>query len=90
MPGTQNQSLPGFYVNVTFNNPQLGSRFARKLHRCLWEQNAHALEQQAVRTTSFLTNQLAEAKGKLDAQDAKLAQFKKQYLGSLPERNRQT
>jgi len=49
------------------------------------EQNAHALEQQAARTTSFLSQQLDEAKAKLDAQDAKLAQFKRQYLGSLPE-----
>jgi polysaccharide chain length determinant protein (PEP-CTERM system associated) len=49
------------------------------------EQNARAQEQQATRTTSFLSQQLAEAKTKLDAQDAKLAQFKRQYLGSLPE-----
>jgi uncharacterized protein involved in exopolysaccharide biosynthesis len=49
------------------------------------EQNARALEHQAAQTTSFLTQQLAEAKAKLDAQDARLAQFKRQYLGSLPE-----
>ena len=85
MPGTQNQSLPGFYVNVTFNNPQLGQQICTEITSMFMEQNAHALEQQAVRTTSFLSQQLAEAKGKLDAQDAKLAQFKKQYLGSLPE-----
>lgn len=49
------------------------------------EQNARALEQQAVRTASFIGQQLQEAKTKLDEQDAKLAQFKRQYIGSLPE-----
>jgi polysaccharide chain length determinant protein (PEP-CTERM system associated) len=85
MPGTQNQSLPGFYVNVTFNNPQLGQQICTEITSMFMEQNARALEQQAAQTTSFLSQQLAEAKGKLDAQDGKLAQFKRQYLGSLPE-----
>src|SRR5216683_268944 len=85
MPGTQSQSLPGFYVNVTFNNPRLGQQICTEITSMFMEQNAHALEQQAARTTSFLSQQLEEAKAKLDAQDAKLAQFKKQYLGSLPE-----
>ncbi len=85
MPGTQNQSLPGFYVSVAFNNPQLGQQICSEITSMFMEQNAHALEQQAARTTSFLSRQLDEAKTKLDAQDAKLAQFKKQYLGSLPE-----
>jgi len=85
MQGTQNQSLPGFYVSVAFNNPQLGQQICSEITSMFMEQNAQALEQQATRTTSFLSQQLNEAKTKLDAQDAKLAQFKKQYLGSLPE-----
>jgi polysaccharide chain length determinant protein (PEP-CTERM system associated) len=85
MPGTQNQGLPGFYVNVTFDSPQLGQQICAEITSMFMEQNAHALEQQAARTTSFLSQQLDEAKAKLDAQDAKLAQFKRQYLGSLPE-----
>src|SRR6266481_50895 len=85
MPGTQSQSLRGFYVSVAFNNPQLGQQICSEITSMFMEQNAHALEQQAARTTSFLSQQLDEAKTKLDAQDAKLAQFKRQYLGSLPE-----
>jgi polysaccharide chain length determinant protein (PEP-CTERM system associated) len=49
------------------------------------EQNARERKQQANETTSFLSKQLEEAKKSLDDQDAKLAQFKRQYLGSLPE-----
>jgi polysaccharide chain length determinant protein (PEP-CTERM system associated) len=85
MPGTQNQSLPGFRVNVTFNDPQVAQQICTEITSMFMEQNAHALEQQAARTTSFLSQQLDEAKAKLDEQDAKLARFKRQYLGSLPE-----
>src|SRR6266478_1354684 len=42
-------------------------------------------ERQASQTTSFLSGQLDEAKSKLDEQDAKLAQFKRLHLGSLPQ-----
>jgi len=54
------------------------------------EQNAHALEQQAVADNFLSEPTTGRGEGKTDAQDAKLAQFKKQYLGSLPEENRQT
>jgi polysaccharide chain length determinant protein (PEP-CTERM system associated) len=85
MAGTQNRSLPGFYVNVIFANPQLAQQICTEITSMFMEQNAHALEQQAARTTSFLSEQLDEAKAKLDEQDARLAEFKRRYLGSLPE-----
>jgi polysaccharide chain length determinant protein (PEP-CTERM system associated) len=84
MPGTQG-SLPGFSVNVSFNNPQLAQQICTEITSMFMEQNARSMEQQASRTTSFIGQQLEEAKGKLDEQDAKLAQFKRQYIGLLPE-----
>lgn len=85
MPGTQDRSLPGFTVNVTFNNPQLAQQICTEITSMFIEQNARTLEQQASRTTSFIGQQLGEAKAKLDEQDSKLAQFKRQYIGLLPE-----
>jgi len=85
MPGTQDRSLAGFKVSVSFDNPQTAQQICTEITSMFMEQNARALEQQAVRTTSFLGQQLDEAKAKLDEQDAKLAQFKRQYLGLLPE-----
>jgi len=85
MPGTQNRNLPGFSVNVTFANPQLAQKICTEITSMFMEQNSHALELQAAQTTSFLTQQLDEAKAKLDEQDARLAAFKRQYLGSLPD-----
>jgi polysaccharide chain length determinant protein (PEP-CTERM system associated) len=85
MPGTQNRNLPGFSVNVTFDNPQLAQQICTEITSMFMKQNSQGLEQQAAQTNSFLTQQLDEAKAKLDEQDARLARFKRQYLGSLPD-----
>jgi polysaccharide chain length determinant protein (PEP-CTERM system associated) len=85
MQGTGAHQLPGFYIAATFDNPQLAQQVCTEITSMFLEQNARQTEQQATRTTNFLGEQLAEAKQKLDEQDAKLAQFKRQYLGSLPE-----
>jgi polysaccharide chain length determinant protein (PEP-CTERM system associated) len=85
MAGTEDRSMPGFSVKVTFDNPQSAQQICTSVTSMFMEQNASALEEQAVRTTSFLSQQLEEAKANLDQQDAKLAQFKRQYMGSLPE-----
>ena len=85
MPGTQNHSLPGFYVSVAFDNPQTAQQICTEITSMFMQQNSREREQQAVQTTSFLNAQLEEAKRKLDDQDKKLAAFKRQFLGSLPE-----
>jgi protein tyrosine kinase modulator len=85
MQGTDNRQLPGFYVDVEFNNAKTAQQICSEITSMFLEQNTKEREQQASRTTSFLSGQLEEAKAKLDEQDAKLAQFKRQYLGSLPE-----
>src|SRR5712664_4780657 len=84
-PGTQSRQLPGFYVNVTFDNPEIAQQICSEITSMFLEQNARERKQQANETTSFLSKQLEEAKKNLVDQDAKLAQFKQQYLGSLPE-----
>jgi polysaccharide chain length determinant protein (PEP-CTERM system associated) len=85
MAGTENRQLPGFSVAVDFSSPALAQQICSEIMSMFLEQNTQEREQQASRTTSFLTQELEEAKTKLDEQDAKLAQFKRQYLGSLPE-----
>jgi len=84
-PGTQSRQLPGFYVAVTFDNPQIAQQICTEITSMFLEQNARERKQQATETTSFLSKQVEEAKKNLDDQDAKLAQFKRQYLGSLPQ-----
>jgi polysaccharide chain length determinant protein (PEP-CTERM system associated) len=85
MPGIQYANLPGFSVNVTFNNPQLAQQICTEVTSMFMEQDARDIDDKAKRTTSFISQQLDEAKGKLDEQDAKLAQFKRQHIDNLPE-----
>lgn len=86
MQGTQqNRQLPGFYIIVNFDTAQMAQQICTEITSMFLEQNAREREQQATRTTTFLGGQLDEAKKKLDDQDAKLARFKMQYLGSLPQ-----
>lgn len=84
-PGMLDQSMPGFHVSVVFNSPVTAQEICREITSMFVEQSSKALEQQAASTNEFINQQLGDAKAKLDAQDAKLAQFKRQFLGSLPD-----
>jgi polysaccharide chain length determinant protein (PEP-CTERM system associated) len=85
MQGSVTRQPPGFHVSVTFNEPQVAQQICTEITSMFMEQNAKRREQQAADTTHFLTQQLDEAKAKLNEQDANLAKFKQKYLGSLPE-----
>jgi polysaccharide chain length determinant protein (PEP-CTERM system associated) len=84
-PGTQTRQLPGFYVDVTFGNPRTAQQICSEITSMILAQDADDRNIQINVTTTFLSQQLEEAKKSLDAQDAKLAQFKRQYLGELPD-----
>lgn len=85
MQGTRDNSLPGFHVQVALSTPQLAQQVCTEITSMFLEQNTRSREQQAAQTTSFLTQQLDEAKAKLDEQDGRLAKFKSRYLGALPD-----
>ncbi|PYT96389.1 MAG: lipopolysaccharide biosynthesis protein [Acidobacteria bacterium] len=85
MQGTRDNSLPGFHVAVTLGSSRLAQQVCTEITSMFLEQNSRAREQQAAKTTSFLSGQLEDAKAKLDEQDARLAKFKSRYLGALPE-----
>jgi polysaccharide chain length determinant protein (PEP-CTERM system associated) len=85
MPGSVNRQPPGFHVSVTFDNAALAQQICSQITSMFMEQNVKRREQQAADTTEFLSQQLAEAKAKLDEQDKKLADFKSRNLGVLPE-----
>lgn len=85
MPGTMDQSLPGFHVSVVFDSPVTAQEICQEITQMFTEQNSKVLEQQAANTNDFIKQQLSDAKANLDAQDAKLAEFKRRNLGSLPD-----
>ena len=85
MPGTQNRQLPGFYVKVTFDDPRVAQRICSEITTMFMEQNNKDIDAQGTQATEFFVQQVDEAKRNLDEQDAKLAEFKKKYMGSLPD-----
>src|SRR5258708_2548198 len=85
MPGIQYANFPGFSVNVTFGNPQLAQQICTEITSMFMEQDDRDINDKANITTKFISEQLDEAKAKLDEQDGKLAQFKRQHMGDLPE-----
>ena len=89
MAETRTASLPGFSVGVTLDNPQTAQQVCTAVTSLFIEENLQLRQEHSEDTTEFLTQQLNDAKANLDAQDAKLAAFQTQHLGTLPE-NEQT
>ncbi len=85
MAQTSSQGLPGFTVSVTFGDPHMAQQICSTITSMFTEANSRARQQTVEETSSFLSAQLDEAKGKLDEQDARLAEFKRRYLGALPD-----
>lgn len=77
--------LSGFSVGVTLETPRAAQLVCSTVTSMFIEENLKTREQHSVDTTQFLSEQMVEAKAKLDEQDAKLAAFKSRYLGFLPE-----
>jgi polysaccharide chain length determinant protein (PEP-CTERM system associated) len=84
MTETRNQ-VPGFTVTVVSDNPRLAQQICTQVTSMFIEESAKTMEQLTTNTTEFITRQLGQAKVKLDEQDSRLAAFKRQFMGSLPE-----
>jgi len=85
MAGSPDREPPGFNVSVTFDNPQLAQQICQEITSAFMEQNASSRVQNSNKVSQFLTQQLEDAKTKLDEQDKKLAEFKAEHLVSMPE-----
>jgi uncharacterized protein involved in exopolysaccharide biosynthesis len=78
------EPVPGFTVNYTDSNPDRAQKICNALTEMIVNENLTERGDIAKSTTDFLNRQLEDAKNALNDQDAKLAGFKKQYLGQLP------
>src|SRR5690348_3460854 len=82
---TQSRDLPGFSVSVTLDDAHKAQDVCTQITSMFIQASNGDTIQQSQQVTQFLTEQLAQSKAQLDAQDAKLAAFKSRYLGSLPD-----
>ena len=77
--------IPGFYIRFTYRDPRVAQQVCEELTSMFIDQDLRFREQAAQGTTTFLQSQLDDAKRKLDEQEGRLAQFKRKYLGALPD-----
>lgn len=83
--GGGSQDLEAFRITYSGKDPRLVAQVTNELASLFIEENLKAREQQATGTTEFLTNQLDEARKDLEAQEAKLRDFKLKHIGEMPE-----
>jgi polysaccharide chain length determinant protein (PEP-CTERM system associated) len=83
-PSVTDEPLPGFNVNYTDSDPKRAQKICDAVTSLIVDENLRSRADIANETTKFLGRQVEEAKRAIDDQDAKLAAFKKQYMGQLP------
>jgi polysaccharide chain length determinant protein (PEP-CTERM system associated) len=83
-PSATDEPVPGFTVSYTDSNPERAQKICNAMTSLILDENLRSRSEVAQGTTEFLSRQVEDAKRALDEQDAKLAAFKKQYMGQLP------
>jgi polysaccharide chain length determinant protein (PEP-CTERM system associated) len=81
---TNMAGLPGFYITFKAGDARTAQLVCGEIESLFVSEDIKTREQAAQGTTDFLKGQLADAKRNLDDQDAKLAEFQRQYSGKLP------
>ena len=76
--------VPGFNLDYTAGNPREAQAICAGVTDIMLQENLRNREQVAQNTTDFLSRQVDDAKSNLNDLDAKLAAFKRQYMGQLP------
>ena len=87
MAETRAQNLPGFTISVAYSSPNVAQQICAKITSMFLAENQEMSQSEVQENTDFLSKEVEETKAKLDEQDARLAEFQRKYLGSLPEQS---
>jgi polysaccharide chain length determinant protein (PEP-CTERM system associated) len=74
-----------FTISYRGNNPQTVATLTNTLASFYIEENLKVRERQAAGTAEFLRIELQEVKQRLDEQERLVSEFKKRYIGELPQ-----
>jgi len=85
MADTNSTQLPGFTIKVSNRDPAMAQKLCAEVASMFMSENQRVKHEQAQGTTSFLTQEVQDAKAKLDERDSKLAAFKSLHIGELPD-----
>ena len=80
----RSNGLPGFFISFKANDARTAQLVCGEIQSLFVNESITDREGIAAGTQDFLKQQLADAKAKLDEQDAKLAKFEQTYMGKLP------
>lgn len=85
----QAQGRPGeltaFRISYSARNARVAQQVTNELTSLFIEENLEARTQASIRTTSFLETELEAARKDLAQQEERESEFKRHYLGELPE-----
>ena len=78
------KKLSAFNIYYSSHNPKTAQLATNELANLFITENIEERQKISANTTSFLEDQLSQARAKLAAQEAKMRAFKDQHLGELP------
>ena len=79
------QQIPAFQISFSYENRIVAQKVTADLVSRFITENTRERTTQSVLTTQFLKDQVESAKKELDGIDNRLAQFRQNYQGRLPE-----
>ena len=82
-PGRRDD-LTAFKISYSSKDARLSQQVTNQLTSLFIDENLQARQQQSESTTSFLENQLEDARKALATQEQRVREFKSHYLGELP------
>ncbi|MCE5265985.1 MAG: hypothetical protein LLG97_20950 [Deltaproteobacteria bacterium] len=85
LPTKKEESKGFFTISYIGRDPNIVTTVANRLASQFIEENLKLREQQAAGTTEFLTTELAASKTKLDQLETAVTQYKRRFMGELPE-----
>jgi polysaccharide chain length determinant protein (PEP-CTERM system associated) len=74
-----------FYISFKNSDPVKAARTANRVAELFIQSNLQLRENQAQGTSKFLESELAATKRRLEIQEARIAEFKRLNMGTLPE-----
>jgi succinoglycan biosynthesis transport protein ExoP len=81
----ERRSTIAFALSYRGRDPQTVALVTNTLASFYIEENLKARERQASGTTEFLKTQISETQKRLDEQERRVSEFKRRYLGELPQ-----
>jgi succinoglycan biosynthesis transport protein ExoP len=76
--------LTAFKIHYSARSPEIAQQVNSELTSLFIDENLKSQQQLSESTTAFLNSQLADARAKLEEQEAQVREFKAKHLGDLP------